>query len=38
MLLLYACNAWAEATGYLFGEGNCGVRFRDLELSIPRKE
>jgi hypothetical protein len=38
MLLLYACNAWAEATGYLFGEGNSGVRFRDLELSIPRKE
>jgi hypothetical protein len=38
MLFMYGCNAWAEAMGYLFGEGEAGVRFRDLELSVPREE
>lgn len=38
MLFMYPCNAWAEAMGYLFGEGNSGARFRDLELSITREE
>ena len=38
MLFMYTCNAWAEATGYLFGEGHSGARFRDLELSVTREE
>lgn len=38
MLFMYTCNGWSEAMGYLFGEGDSGVRFRDLELSIPREE
>lgn len=38
MLFMYGCNAWAEAMGYLFGEGSSGARFRDLELSVMREE
>jgi len=38
MLLVYTRGAWAEAMGYLFGDGNCSERFRDLEISIARED
>ena len=38
MLLMYGCSAWAEAAGYLFGEGGSSARFRDMEISIAREE
>jgi hypothetical protein len=37
MTLMSVSCAWSEATGYLFGEGDCSARFRDLEISIERK-
>jgi hypothetical protein len=38
MVLVYTCGAWAEAMGYLFGDGDCQERFRDLEISIARED
>jgi hypothetical protein len=38
MILVYTACAWGEAMGYLFGDGNCRSRFRDLEISIARED
>ena len=38
MLVVYPFCAWGEAMGYLFGDGDCSQRFRDLEISIARED
>jgi len=38
MVVVYTRGAWGEAMGYLFGDGNCSERFRDLEISIARED
>ena len=38
MILVYTSSAWGEAMGYLFGDGDCSARFRDLEISIARED
>ena len=38
MVVVYTHGAYAEAMGYLFGEGNCHESFRDLEISIARED
>lgn len=38
MMITYPFSAVGEAQGYLFGDGDCSQRFRDLEISVAREE